>query len=90
MNTMSVNATAARLHAAVADARDTAQAFVEDLRQPNDSKPKHAPGSQPPHMRTSGLSCGTGEPYGPVSRGFAIVQAARAGRLHRIRSHAEA
>lgn len=59
MNTMSVNATAARLHAAVADARDTAQAFVEDLRQPNDSKPKHAPGSQPPHMRTSGLSCGT-------------------------------
>ncbi|MET9763745.1 hypothetical protein ABZ016_32645 [Streptomyces sp. NPDC006372] len=51
MNTMSVNATAAPFHAAVADARDTAQAFNEDLRQPTNAS-KHAPGSQRPHMRT--------------------------------------
>ncbi len=63
MNTMSVNATAAPFHAAVADTRDTAQAIIEDLRQPNDKQTnaasKHAPGSQPLHMRTPGLSCGT-------------------------------
>ncbi|MEV6740278.1 hypothetical protein AB0N14_26335 [Streptomyces sp. NPDC051104] len=51
MNTMSVNATAAPFHAAVADARDTAQASIEDLRQPTNAS-RHAPGSQPPHMRT--------------------------------------
>ncbi|GHA62687.1 hypothetical protein GCM10010345_78560 [Streptomyces canarius] len=39
MNTVSVNATAAPFHAAVAGARDTAQAFIEDLWQPNGSRP---------------------------------------------------
>ncbi|MFI9804219.1 hypothetical protein ACIHEJ_07585 [Streptomyces sp. NPDC052301] len=54
MNTMSVNATAAPFHAAVADARDTAQAFNRPAaaeRQPTNAS-KHAPGSQRPHMRT--------------------------------------
>ncbi|CAM5337435.1 MULTISPECIES: hypothetical protein [Streptomyces] len=39
MNKMSVNAAAASFHAAVADASDTALAFIEDLRQPNGSRP---------------------------------------------------
>ncbi|MGW7718398.1 hypothetical protein ACWGKK_29375 [Streptomyces chartreusis] len=51
MNKMSVNAAAASFHAAVADASDTALAFIEDLRQPTDAS-RRAPGSQPPHMRT--------------------------------------
>jgi hypothetical protein len=34
MNTMTVNATTVRSTAAVADARATARAFLEDLRQP--------------------------------------------------------
>ncbi|MFG2129710.1 hypothetical protein ACGFNV_18180 [Streptomyces sp. NPDC048751] len=52
MNTMSVNATAAPFHAAVAEARETAQAFIEDLRQPNGSRP---------------MPAAPGEPYAPVS-----------------------
>jgi hypothetical protein len=53
MNTMSVNATGAPFHAAVADARDTAQAFNEDLRQPNGSRPM--PRSTP--LARSGRTC---------------------------------
>jgi protein tyrosine phosphatase (PTP) superfamily phosphohydrolase (DUF442 family) len=34
MNAMSVNAITVRSTAAVADARETARAFLEDLRQP--------------------------------------------------------
>ncbi|MEU8034238.1 hypothetical protein AB0C13_37585 [Streptomyces sp. NPDC049099] len=87
MSTMSVNATSA-LYAAVADARDTAQAFIEDLRQLTNAS-KHAPGSQP-HLRTPGLSCGT--------RGAVCARLARlrhrpsrpGGPVHRIRPHAEA
>jgi len=83
MNIMFVNATAAPFPAAVADARDTAQAFIEDLRQPNGSRPMPRSTPLARSRRTCpppACSAAPGEPYAPVSPGCAIVQAARAGR----------
>lgn len=90
---MSVNATAAPFHAAVADARDTAQAFIEDLRQPNGSRPMPRGTPLARSRRTCAppdLYCGT--------RGAVCARLARlrhrpgrpGGPVHRIRSHAEA
>lgn len=89
MGTMSVNALSAPSHAVVAGARDTAQGFIEDLRQPT-SASKHAPGSQPPHVRTPGLNCAT---KGDVRARLARLRhrpTRPCGPVHRIRSHAEA